>query len=73
MQKLLIALFAVTSLFATAGVATAKSSLSPAYQAVYCYPTGSYWQAQVSAYPQYYAKHDAQYTKSYGANTQYCK
>lgn len=73
MQKLLIGLFAITAVFAGTGIASAKSSLSPAYQAVYCYPTGTYWTAQVSAYPAYYAKHNAQYTKSYGANTQYCK
>lgn len=36
------------------------------YRAVYEYPTGSYWQAQIAAYPDYYAANNAYYQETYG-------
>lgn len=42
------------------------------YQDVYCYPTGTYWQAQIAAYPEYYAANDAYYQALYGPTTWYC-
>lgn len=37
-----------------------------AYAAVYEYPTGSYWQAQIAAYPAYYKANNAFYQSNYG-------
>lgn len=37
-----------------------------AYGAVYTYPTGSYWQGQIAAYPAYYAANNAYYLATYG-------
>lgn len=53
-------------------VASSAWSLSNAYKAVYCYPTGSYWVAQINAYPDYYAASDAYYRSLYGPGTIYC-
>ena len=36
------------------------------YRAVYQYPTGSYWQTQIAAYPAYYAANNAYYLSAYG-------
>lgn len=36
------------------------------YKAVYEYPSGSYWQAQIAAFPAYYAAHNAKYLAQYG-------
>lgn len=36
------------------------------YRAAYAYPTGTYWQSQLAAYPDYYAAHNAFYQAKYG-------
>lgn len=49
-------------------------TLPPSYKAVYCYPTGSYWVAQLSNpnNTAYYAANNAYYVSHYGATTEYC-
>lgn len=71
MKRLLIGVIATLAL---AGIATAKanSPLSSSYKAVYCYPTGTYWQKQVNAFPAYYFLHDAYFRSQYGPGTRYC-
>lgn len=62
-------------LAASAAVKTAAAApykLPASYQAVYCYPTGSYWTGQRASYPDYYATNDAYYRSTYGAGTMYC-
>jgi len=51
------------------------NALSPSYRAVYCYPTGTYWQQQLSNPWNriYYAANNAYYKANYGARTQYCR
>ena len=46
--------------------------LPAAYRAVYCYPTGSYWAAQIAAFPDYYAAHNSYYLHFYGPGSRYC-
>jgi hypothetical protein len=41
-------------------------SYNTSYAAIYAYPTGSYWQNQIAAYPDYYAANNAYYQKTYG-------
>lgn len=36
------------------------------YRATFLYPTGSYWQTQIAAYPDYYAANNAYYLAAYG-------
>lgn len=59
-----------------AGTASAapSSPLSLAYRAKYCYPTGSYYVAQLSNpwNAIYYAVHNAYYLAKYGPTTRYC-
>lgn len=55
-----------------ATAAAAPYKLPASYQAVYCYPTGSYWTGQRASYPEYYAANDAYYRSQYGAGTMYC-
>lgn len=57
---------------ASAAPAPAPYKLPASYQAVYCYTTGSYWQAQRAAYPAYYAANGAYYNGLYGLGTMYC-
>lgn len=70
MKKLLATVSLLTTLIVSAGVVNA---LSPAYKAIYCYPTGTYWQKQIANSPAYYSVHNAQFTAKYGATTQYCQ
>jgi len=72
-MKRLIALITILSLL-NVGVVSASHNrrLTPAYRAVYCYPTGTYWATQVAAFPDYYAHYNAYYTANYGATTRYC-
>jgi hypothetical protein len=51
---------------------TMAYSLPPSYQAVFCYKTGSYWKAQVKAFPAYYAANNAYYLSAYGPGSIYC-
>jgi hypothetical protein len=41
-------------------------SYNTSYAAIYAYPTGSYWQNQIAAYPDYYATNNAYYQRTYG-------
>jgi hypothetical protein len=75
MKKLFVLLTVLFSTLVVSAPALAKSKparLPASYRAVYCYPTGSYWASQVSAYPDYYAQNNAFYTARYGAHTIYC-
>lgn len=71
MKKLLIALALLLGTLAVPASAGATSYHS-AYSAVYCYPSGSYWQHQIAAYPDYYAAYGSFYASLYGAGTFYC-
>lgn len=42
------------------------SAYDVAYRAIYNYPTGSYWQTQIAAYPSYYAVNHATFLALYG-------
>lgn len=75
MKKLLAAIVISISTLgvpAIASAAPAPYKLPASYQAVYCYDTGSYWQTQKAAYPEYYAANDAYYRGLYGPGTMYC-
>lgn len=73
MKKLLVTLAVVGSVAVPAvAMAAANSPLAPSYQAVYCYPTGSYWVKQISKFPAYYERHNARFERRYGAGTRYC-
>lgn len=67
MKKLIILALA---LLPTTAFAAYKLPL--VYRAVYCYPTGSYWQAQRAAYPEYYQANNAYYKAQFGSSTMYC-
>lgn len=71
MRKALAFVSILVSLLSVGTVASA-AGLSNSYKAVYCYPTGSYWQSQIAAYPDYYAANDAYYRANYGPGTVYC-
>lgn len=76
MKKLIVGLVSVLVTVVTLGApitALAAYSLPVSYTAVYCYPTGSYWQAQIKAYPDYYAANDSVYRAAYGPGTVYCQ
>lgn len=67
MKKFLISLvLSLATLVPLGAVASASCDYQCQYNAVYCYPTGSYWAAQRAAYPQYYAANNAYYTAAYG-------
>lgn len=71
MRKLLV-LAAVLAAVVSIGVGGKASalpklcSMSASYRAIYEYPTGSYWQSQIAAYPAYYAANDAYFQAKYG-------
>lgn len=71
-MKRLIAPMIVFGSIVALGAGMARAGLSPAYKAIYCYPTGSYWTAQIAAYPDYYASKNVYFTNKYGAATKYC-
>jgi hypothetical protein len=57
----------VVSLPATASASsTSYWCTNASYGAIYRYPTGSYWQTQIAAYPDYYAANNAYYLSAYG-------
>lgn len=70
MKKLLIALAMLVgvSFPAVAGAATYHS----VYASVFCYPTGSYWVKQITAFPDYYAAYGSYYAAAYGPGSWYC-
>jgi hypothetical protein len=71
MKLVILGLVGLVGLLASmllVGIANAAS-----YQSVYCYDTGSYWQTQKAAYPDYYAANDAYYRALYGPGTFYCQ
>ena len=83
MKRIIVSIFtALTLSLGMAGVASAHSkpvthtaySLPASYKAVYCYPTGTYWAAQLSNpnNTAYYAANNAYYTSLYGAGSIYC-
>lgn len=67
MKKLLAITLLIGSLFPFAASAAPSycSKVTPGYLSVYNYPTGSYWVSQTSAYPAYYAAHNAFYMSHY--------
>lgn len=80
MKKLAIITTATTiATISIMGAAYAAPKTKPApaklpadYQAVYCYPTGTYWAKQIASYPDYYKANDASLKASYGVGTIYC-
>lgn len=67
MKKLIV--LVVVLLFVGWGHASAQPklcSMSPAYRAIYEYPTGTYWQKQIAKFPVYYATNNAYYQTKYG-------
>ena len=84
MRRILLGIMStLTILLATAGVASAHGykskvtttyTLPPSYTAVYCYPTGTYWQAQLGNpnNATYYATNNAHYVHNYGVGTEFC-
>lgn len=83
MKRIIFSLLtALTLSLGMVGVASAHAKpvthttymLSPAYTAVYCYPTGSYWVSQLSNpnNAAYYAANNAYYEHAYGAGTEFC-
>lgn len=73
MKRTILSLVLGIALSSVGATATATSPISPEYQAVYCYPTGVYWQHQIAAYPDYYAATNAYWVANYGVNTSYCQ
>lgn len=69
---LLTAAAMVLPMAASAKPAAKPYKLPASYQAVYCYPGGTYWQAQIAAFPKYYAANNAYYLSQYGPGTEYC-
>lgn len=56
----------VSGILGVLAVPAMASAYSPAYNAVYCYPNGSYWQTQRAAYPAYYQANNAYFLANYG-------
>ncbi len=73
MRKLISTLVVALGLLVPVSASAVSSYKLPAsYRAVYCYPTGSYWQTQLAAYPEYYAAYGSYFSSLYGAGTMYC-
>lgn len=56
----------VTSAAVTHPSYCGPGAYNTSYRAIYEYPTGSYWQTQIHAYPDYYAANNAYYLATYG-------
>lgn len=67
-----IKLLVVGAALLVPSVALGATKLPANYRGVYCYPTGSYWQAQIKANPAYYAANNAYYQSTFGAGSIYC-
>lgn len=79
MKKLIskIAVIMAVMTIPMAALAASTSPLSPYYRSVYCYTgvvatSGTYWKAQLTRYPDYYATNNAYFLSKYGPTTRYC-